>query len=172
MLVTIGKSGQVTEQQLEAAMQAAPFATQFPAMDEQDQAYLRGDMLLRIARSEALYQEAISTGKSRELIFQQEMSNFKTALLAQRYLVTLRAQMQIPADVEQQLSTRFSTNSDALIAARSAYVAQHYNDLKLGHIQQLKQQANVKPTLNVWITNRRLLRFWQQVLVSIFNTVI
>ena len=63
VLVTIGKSGQVTGQQLETAMQAAPFATQFPSMDEQDQAYLRGDMLLRLARSEALYQEAISTGE-------------------------------------------------------------------------------------------------------------
>ena len=99
VLVNIGKSGQVTEQQLEAAMQAAPFATQFPAMDEKDQAYLRGDMLLRLARSEALYQEAISTGKNQTLTFQQEMSNFKTALLAQRYLANLRKQMQIPEKV-------------------------------------------------------------------------
>ncbi|NOR79352.1 MAG: hypothetical protein GQ529_00740 [Methyloprofundus sp.] len=144
VLVTIGKSGQVTEQQLEAAMQAAPFATQFPAMDEQDQAYLRGDMLLRLARAEALYQEAISTGKNQQLIFRQEMSNFKTALLAQRYLVNLRKQIQIPDKVEQQLSKRFQGNGDALVAARSAYIAQHYNDLKISHIKQLKQQAKVK----------------------------
>lgn len=144
VLVIIGKSGQVTEQQLEAAMQAAPFATQFPSMDEQDQAYLRGDMLLRLARSEALYQEAIGTGKNQTLIFQQEMSNFKTALLAQRYLAKLRKQMQIPEQVEQQLATRFQGNSDALIAARSAYIAQHFNDLKSSRIKQLKQQAKVK----------------------------
>jgi len=106
VLVTIGESGQVTEAQLEAAMRAAPFATQFPSMDEKDQAYLRGDMLLRMARAEALYQEAIAAGKNQGLIFQQEMGNFKTALLAQRYLVNLREQIQIPEEVEQQFFNR------------------------------------------------------------------
>ncbi|SMG67204.1 secreted protein containing Peptidyl-prolyl cis-trans isomerase, PpiC-type domain [methanotrophic bacterial endosymbiont of Bathymodiolus sp.] len=144
VLVTIGENGQVTEQQLEAAMQAAPFATQFPAMDEKDQAYLRGDMLLRLARAEALYQEAIATGKNQGSIFQQEMSNFKTALLAQRYVESLRQKIQIPEAVEQQFLVSFKGNGDALIAARSAYIAKHFTSLKNDNIKQLIQQANIQ----------------------------
>ena len=144
VLVTIGESGQVTEAQLEAAMQAAPFATQFPAMDEKDQAYLRGDILLRMARAEALYQEAVAAGKNQSVIFQQEMGNFKTALLAQRYLVNLRKQIQIPEQVEQQFSTQMAGNSDGLIAARSAYIAKHFTALKEENINNLIQQANVQ----------------------------
>ena len=144
VLVTIGKHGQVTEQQLEAAMRAAPFATQFPSMDEKDQAYLRGDMLLRMARAEALYLEAIASGKNQGIKFRQEMSNFKTALLAQRYVENLRQKIQIPDEVEQQFVTRFKGNSDALIAARSAYIAKHFTELKNDKIKQLIQQANTQ----------------------------
>ena len=134
----------MTEQQLEAAMQAAPFATQFPAMDEQDQAYLRGDMLLRMARAEALYQEAIANGVDNSRVFQQEMSNFKTALLVQRYGESLRQNVQVPDTVEQQFVARVQGNSDALIAARSVYIAKHFNELKSSRINQLIQQANIQ----------------------------
>ena len=144
VLVTIGNYAQVTEQQLESAMQAAPFATQFPAMDEKNQAYLRGDMLLRMARAEALYQEAIATGKNQGIIFQREMSNFKTALLAQRYVENLRQNIQIPDAIEQQFVTRFKGNSDALIAARSAYNAKHFTELKNDNIKKLIQQVNIQ----------------------------
>jgi peptidyl-prolyl cis-trans isomerase C len=143
-LVTIGKSGQVTEQQLEAAMKAAPFATQFPSMDEKDQAYLRGDMLLRMARAEALYQEAVAEGKNQSVIFQQEMGNFKTALLAQRYLQNLRQQLKVPDEVEEQFAAKMQGNADGLIAARSAYIAKHFSALKKESINKLIKQANVQ----------------------------
>jgi parvulin-like peptidyl-prolyl isomerase len=144
VLVSIGKDGQITEQQLEAAMLAAPFATQFPAMDEQDQAYLRGDMLLRLARAEALYQEAIAAEVHQSTVFQQEMGNYQTALLAQRYLDYLRQQIVIPKEKEQQFNDKFADNNDALIAAKSAYVAQQFNVLKQNSIQQLIEQAAVR----------------------------
>jgi len=144
VLVTIGQTGQVTEQQLEAAMKAAPFATQFPSMDEQDQAYLRGDMLLRMARAEALYQEAVAAGKNQSVMFQQEMGNFKTALLAQRYLVNLRKQLKVPEDIEKQFVERTQGNGDALIAARSAYIAKNFTGLKTLSINKLVEQAKVK----------------------------
>ena len=99
VLVTIGKSGQVTQDQLESAMKAVPFATQFPSMDEKDQAYLRGDVLLRMARAEALFQEAVIQGKNQSLLFKQEMGNFKTALLAQRYLSKIQQQIKFPKEL-------------------------------------------------------------------------
>ena len=144
VLVTIGESGQVTEQQLEAAMQAAPFASQFPSMDEKDQAYLRGDMLLRMARAEALYQEALASGKNHSVIFQQEMRKFKTALLAQRYLTDLRQQIIIPANIDRQLSKQFKGNRDALDAARSVYIAKHFNRIKIMRVNNLIEQANIQ----------------------------
>ncbi len=153
VLVTIGKSGQVTKQQLESAMQAAPFATQFPAMDEKDQAYLRGDMLLRLARSEALNQEAVDTGKNQSDVFKKEMGNYKTSLLAQHYLNNLRQQIKIPKEVEQQLVTKYKGNNDALIAARSIYTAKLFTTEKKDSINQLKQQANVKTYFDRLNTN-------------------
>ena len=144
VLVIIGKSGQVTEQQLEAAMQAAPFATQFPAMDEKDQAYLRGDMLLRMARAEALYQEAINSGKNQSDVFRKEMENFKTSLLAQRYLKSLREQIKIPKQTNQQLDKKYKGNSDALAAARSIVIAKQFLISKQEKINQLKKKAHVK----------------------------
>lgn len=144
VLVTIGQSGQVTEQQLEAAMQAAPFATQFPSMDEKDQAYLRGDMLLRMARAEALYQEAVAAEKNQSVVFQQEMGNFKTALLAQRYLSNLREQLKVPEEIDKQFVEKTKGNADALIAARSAYIAKNFTGLKALSINKLIAQAKVK----------------------------
>jgi len=144
VLVTIGKSGQVTEQQLEAAMQAAPFATQFPAMDEKDQAYLRGDMLLRMARAEALYQEAVDSEKNQSDVFKKEMGNYKTSLLAQRYIKNLSQQIKIQKQIEQQLVTKYKGNSDALAAARSIIIAKKFSITKKEKIFQLKKKANVK----------------------------
>lgn len=144
VLVTIGASGQVTQQQLESAMQAAPFATQFPAMDEQDQAYLRGDMLLRLARAEALYQEAVASGIQHSEIFQQEMGNFKTALLAQKYLQKLSKSIRIPAQDLQAIEDKIGGQSDAIEAAKSAYIAKNFKTLKAQRIHELRQQAGVQ----------------------------
>jgi len=144
VLVTIGESGQVTEQQLEAAMQAAPFATQFPSMDEKDQAYLRGDMLLRMVRSEALYLEAIAAEKHKSVVFHQEMSNFKTSLLARLYLKRLTQQLKVPDDIDAQFKERTKGNTDALIASRSAYIARNFSTLKMLSINKLISDAKVK----------------------------
>ncbi|MCK5829659.1 MAG: peptidylprolyl isomerase [Methylococcales bacterium] len=148
VLVTIGKSGQVTEQQLESAMQAAPFATQFPAMDEKGQAYLRGDMLLRMARAEALYQEAVELGKNKSVVFNKEMGNYKTSLLAQRYVNNLRQQIKISKEIDQQLTIKYKDNNDALVAARSVVVAKQFTNVKKKSINQLKQQAEIETYFN------------------------
>lgn len=144
VLVTIGETGKVTERQLESAMQAVPFATQFPAMDEKDQAYLRGDVLLRLARAEVLYQEAVAEGIKRTRRYQQEMNSFKTALLAQHYLADLRSQIKIPEKLEQQFKAQLAGNSDAYKAAHSAYVAKAFTELKKNAIAKLRKAAGVE----------------------------
>lgn len=144
VLVTIGDTGQVTERQLESAMSAAPFSTQFPSMDEKDQAYLRGDMLLRLARSEALFQEAVGAGKNTSEVFNKEMGNFKTSLLAQRYLSNLRKQITVPKKIEEKLLTKTASHSDAMIAARSIYIAKHFIPLKNEKMDQLQKKAKIE----------------------------
>gem|GEM_PF-547339 len=143
VLVKVG-NGQVTERQLEKAMNAAPFASQFPSMDEKDQAYLRGDMLMRLASSEALHQEAVASGKTETQPYKQELSNFRTSLLAQRYLAHLRDQISIPATLESRLKDDLKGNSDPLTAARASYVAQQFKVLKQNRIAELKQQVRIK----------------------------
>lgn len=143
VLVQVG-SAQVTDRQLEKAMRAAPFATQFPAMDEKDQAYLRGDMLLRLARAEALYQEAEAQGINQSPQFRQEMANFTTTLLAQRYLDELRSEIKVPTAVEDRLRKAMPDQTGSLEAARSAYIAKQFAAVKRDRLAALEKQADIK----------------------------
>ncbi len=144
VLVKIGKTGQITESQLESAMRAAPFATQFPAMNEQDQAYLRGDMLQRLAQSEALYLEAQRLGILQHSDFLKDMNQFTASLAAEQYLAALRQQIEIPEALRQKLDTQFENNFDAIAAAESAYRAQEFKQLKAQKVSELMAKAGVK----------------------------
>ena len=140
VLVKIGDS-EITEAQLEKAMLAAPFATQFPAMDEKDQAYLRGDMLMRLLKSEALFQEAKQSGLDKDQAYIKDVDNFKMGLLAQRYLYTLRDKTQAPESLNQKLNNIQDHNT--LSAARSAYTARQFKQLKGDAFSQLKTKYQV-----------------------------
>ncbi len=145
VLVKIG-DGEVTESQLEKAMLAAPFATQFPSMDEKDQAYLRGDMLMRLVKSEALYQEAKQSGLENNQSYIKEIQNFKIGLLAQRYLNTLQDKSQAPDSLNQKLKDIQDQNT--LSAARSAYTAKQFKQLKKDTFSELKNKYQVKLSLD------------------------
>jgi len=97
-----------------------------------------------MARAEALYLEAIATGINQSIIFKQEMSNFKTGLLAQHYLNNLRKQLKVPAEMNKQLLEKTQGNTDALAAARSAYIAKNFSGLKALSLNKLISLANVK----------------------------
>ncbi len=144
VLVTIGQAGQVTDTQLESAMRAAPFATQFPAMNEQDQAYLRGDLLLRLAQSEALYQEALRLKIPQQNKFVKDVNQFMASLAAERYLTNLRQQIQISDAIQQKINAQFENDFDAIAAAESAYRAQQFKQLKAEKISALMAESGVK----------------------------
>ncbi len=141
VLVSIGGTD-ITESQLEKALKAAPFATQFPSMDEKDQAYLRGDMLLRLIHSEALFQEAKQSGLEKHQSYISEINQFKAGLLAQRYLTNLQKSIEIPEAYKQQISSIQDTN--ALQAARSAYIAKQYKQLKQQNLAKLIEKHQVQ----------------------------
>ncbi len=108
------------------------------------QAYLRGDILLRLARAEALYLEAVANKIPESAIFQQEMSNFKTSLLAQRFLLDLGRNISIPDDIAEKLEANTQGNSDALKAARSAFIAKQFKQTKADKLKDLRQAALIK----------------------------
>ncbi len=141
VLVKIG-DGKVTESQLEKAMHAAPFATQFPAMDEKDQAYLRGDMLMRLVQSEALFQEAKQSSLDTTPRYIKEINDFKMGLLAQRYLNTLSDDTEIPESFIQNLKKIQDNNVTS--AAHSAYTAKQFKQLKQQKFAELKDKYQVK----------------------------
>jgi peptidyl-prolyl cis-trans isomerase C len=145
VLVKIG-GGEVTESQLEKAMLAAPFATQFPSMNEKDQAYLRGDMLTRLVQFETLFQEAKRFNLDKDRSYIEEVNNFRRGLLAQRYLNTLHDKTQAPDSFNKKLKDIQDPN--ALSAARSVYTAKQFKQLKKDTFSELKDKYQVKLSLD------------------------
>ncbi len=145
VLVKIG-DGEVTESQLEKSMLAAPFATQFPSMNEKDQAYLRGDMLTRLVQFETLFQEAKRFNLDKDRSYIEEVNNFRRGLLAQRYLNTLHDKTQAPDSFNKKLKDIQDPN--ALSAARSVYTAKQFKQLKKDTFSELKDKYQVKLSLD------------------------
>lgn len=141
-LATVGETP-ITSDQLESAMASAPFATQFATMDVEDQASLRGDMLVRLVNAELLYQEALRQGLDKNPDFLREMSNFRTGLLYQRYQYAMRENIRMPEKEERKLRESLKENPDALEAARASYVAKHYESIREKRLQDLRRKYGV-----------------------------
>ncbi len=134
----------ITAVELEQALMSSPVADQLLAMDPDEQARIRGDMLVRLVDFELLYQEALAQHLDQTPQFQREMTNFRTGLLAQRYEQKLREEARIPEEVEERIRERFKGDGDAIEAARSVYVARAYKELKSKRIEALKRRYGVK----------------------------
>jgi peptidyl-prolyl cis-trans isomerase C len=115
-------------------------------MDEKDQAYLRGDMLMRLIHSEALFLEAKQSGLEKDQDYINEVNQFKAGLLAQRYLSNLQKNIEIPETYKQQINSIQDTN--ALQAARSAYIAKQYKQLKQQSLARLIEKHQVQILLS------------------------
>jgi peptidyl-prolyl cis-trans isomerase C len=142
VLATVGNA-EITDTQLAQAMASAPFATEFPSMEEDQQAAVRGDMLLRLVNAEILRQEALARAVDRNPRFIEEVKRFRTSLLYRKYIQSLRDAVEIPAAVDADYKERFRGNPDALAAARSVYVARHFRTLKTERMADLKARHGV-----------------------------
>jgi len=138
VLVTVGDR-EVTSQQLEKALRSAPFSTWFPGLDEDEQARLRGDMLERLVNFQLLRLEAERLRLDHSEAFRKELERFERGLLAQRYLQGLRESIEIPEALHARWREQFSPGLDALAAARSLYIARHYERVKAGELVRLKK---------------------------------
>jgi parvulin-like peptidyl-prolyl isomerase len=143
VLATIGTTT-ITDTRLASAMASAPFATRFPSMDEDQQAALRGDMLVRLVDAEILRQEALALGLDRAPDFEHELVNYRTGLLYRRYIQSLRDAVTIPDAADHDLKQRYKGNPDALDAARSTYISKRFKALKNERLKGLEQQYHVR----------------------------
>jgi len=142
ILATVG-SEHITATQLSLAMESAPFATRIPSMDEDQQAQLRGNMLVRLVDAELLRQEALATGMDQEADFKHELVNYRTSLLYRKYIQGLRDSIVIPDETDGSMKQRYKGNPDALAAARSTYVSKRFKPLKETRFSELRKRYKV-----------------------------
>jgi len=142
ILATVGRE-HITDTQLSLAMESAPFASRIPAMDKDQQAQLRGNMLVRLVDAELLRQEALATGMDREADIKHEIANYRTRLLYRKYIQGLRDSIVIPDETDSSMKQRYKGNPDALAAARSTYVSRRFKPLKETRLRDLRIRYQV-----------------------------
>lgn len=135
---------QVTSDDLNAAMASSPFATQMASMDEDDQAGLRGDMLRRLVAARLLALEAQRLGLDKTKEYQQDIENFRLGLLYRFYMDKLREGIVIPADTLAEMKRQYKSDAEGMAAAKSAYLSEKYQALKLATLQNLLQRDGTK----------------------------
>ena len=143
VLATVGDT-EVTDTELERAINSSPFATQFVAMDEDDQAALRGDLLQRLVASRLLLMEAKRLKLDQSEEYKRSFESFRLGLLYKHYLDSLRDKVKVPPEEMQRLKKEFTGNADALEAAKSAYISNRYRQLRKLTIQSLRDRFHVK----------------------------
>lgn len=143
VLVTIGNK-QVSSDDLNAAMASSPFATQMTSMNEDDQAGLRGDMLRRLVAARLLSLEAQRLGLDKTKTYLQDLENVRLGFLYRFYMDKLRERIVIPADTLAAMKKQFKGDFEGLTAAKSSYVADQYQTLKLTTLQNMLKRDNTK----------------------------
>ncbi len=134
----------VTSTDLAQALASAPFATQFPSMDEDAQAALRGDMLVRLVNARLLYREAQALGIDRTSEYARDLDEYRKGLLYQRYLHRVRDHVPIPNDVNVSIREKYKGDADAIVAARAVFVAGHYEETKNASLDELRARYHVR----------------------------
>jgi peptidyl-prolyl cis-trans isomerase C len=143
VVARVGDVG-ITVNQLTSAMASSPFATGFPALEQEEQAKIRGNMLVRLVHAELLRQEAEALGLRRSVAFRREVESFRSGTLYRRYVQAIRDGIEVPAAVDAQYKQRYRGHPEALAAARSAYVARHFKEQKAQRFEELAQRYRLK----------------------------
>lgn len=143
VLATVGQE-KIYSRELELALASSPFSTQFNTMSEDEQASLRGDMLRRLVSARLLALEAKQLGLDKTATFRREMEDFRLGLLYRAYMNKLREGVSIPADTLAEMKEQFKGDADGFEAAKSAYVASHFQAVKLAALQKLQQDSNAR----------------------------
>ena len=143
ILVTIGNDN-ITDKNLEHALNSSPFATQFNTMNRAAQASLRGDMLRRLVISHLLRKEALSLKLDRDPTYQQDLQTYTKGLLYRRYMDKLRADIKIPTETLEAMQKFYKDNLDGFAAARAAQLTDTYKATREQTLQALKQRFHTQ----------------------------
>ncbi|RDH88519.1 MAG: foldase [endosymbiont of Escarpia spicata] len=143
VLATAGEMS-VTDDDLKSAMASSPFATQFPSMDREDQALLRGSLLQRLVASKLLYQEAKRLEIDKTEAFQQDVETFRLGLLYRHFMDKLREGIRVPEDVTASIQQQYPNDTDGAAAARAAYLSDRYRAMRYLTIKNLRNKYNIK----------------------------
>lgn len=133
----------VTGKDLEEALRSTPFYTQFNAMDQDQQADLRGNVLKRLVTARLLSLEAKEQKIEESAEFKQEVDNFRKGLLYRHYMDKLRAKIKIPDEKLAEFAKEFKDTPDAITAAKSSYITDQYRGLYKLTIQNLRDKYHV-----------------------------
>lgn len=142
-LVKVG-AVEITRTDLRHAMSSAPFATAFPSMDEDKQAALRGDMLLRLVNAELLRQEAMALQLDTQPAIKKDIERYRDSMLYQQYIRQLKDSIKIPAEEMRAMKARYRGKPDALAAARSTYLSRQYKTEKQLDFAALRKRYKVQ----------------------------
>jgi hypothetical protein len=143
ILARVGDVG-ITADQLASVIASSPFAGVFPTLELEEQAKLRGDMLVRLVNAEILRQEALALGLDQAPAFRREVADFRSGTLYQRCVQSIRTGIAVPGELDAQYKTRYHGNPDALAAARSAYVARQFREEKARRFTALAKRYGLK----------------------------
>jgi PPIC-type PPIASE domain len=130
--------------QLSSAMASSPFAGAFPTLELEEQAEVRGDMLVRLVNAEILRQEALALSLDETPSFRREVADFRSGTLYQRYVQSIRAGIAVSGELAAQYKARYHGNPDALAAARSAYVAGRFREEKTRRFTALAKRYGLE----------------------------
>lgn len=130
----------INSDDLERAIASSPFATQFPTMDQDQQASFRGVILQGLVASQLMYMEAKTRKLDQTPEFQNELERYRTGLLYRAYIEKLRAQCTPSQAKLAELHKQYRDQPDAETAAKSQLVSTCYEKRKSDALQQLRTQ--------------------------------
>lgn len=130
----------ITSANLEQAIASSPIAVQFPAMDEKDQAALRGDLLKRLVASRLFYLEARRRGLDSSARYREDAELYRQGYLYRAYMDKLKEGIDIEPKKLEELKAAFKGEPDALQAAQSQELGERYKLRKAMALQYLKEK--------------------------------
>lgn len=142
VLVLVGERP-ITMTDLETAIGSSTFSVQFPAMDPDDQAALRGDTLKRLVAGQLLLLEAERRGLDNDPEYLTHMTAYKRGILYRAYMDKLRADIRVPEAKLAELSETLKDQPEALEPAQNAYISTQYRVLRALALENLKTRYHL-----------------------------
>lgn len=143
MLARVGKVP-VTAAEVEAAINSSPVGTQFPSMNADEQAALRGTMLKRLVAARLLYLEALKEKLDQSPQFVADLAQYRQGILFRTYMDKLRDTIRLSDEEVSTLKEKFRGDPDALSAAKSALTSERYRVAKAQRLRDLRDQFHVQ----------------------------